>query len=211
RRWLSTGGAGGGAWMTDRPLRVRAESGPGGPVFSVRSPFGSGVPDFVDGWLRRHRLRRFGSTALHLCYVALGGLDFVHDDRASLWDIAGAAPVLLEAGGVLTTEDGAPGFPITAEQAGGEPIALVAGHPASHAEAVRDVRTGRDVAALSAPSRQPPLPFTLAQRRPRRENRRLGVRAGIGRRPPRKGRRPWHAARRRAQRSPVRSPARRSS
>jgi len=151
-RWLFTACAGRGAWLNDRPLRVRAEPGPGGAVFSVRSPFGSGVPDFIDGWLRRHRLRRFGSTALHLCYVALGGLDFVHDDRASLWDIAGAAPVLLEAGGVLTTEDGAPVFPVTAAQAGGEPIALLAGHPTSHAVALRDVRAGRNEAALSVRS-----------------------------------------------------------
>jgi myo-inositol-1(or 4)-monophosphatase len=151
-RWLFTACAGRGAWLNDRPLRVRDEPGPGGAVFSVRSPVGASVPDFIDGWLRRHRLRRFGSTALHLCYVALGGIDFVHDDRASLWDIAAAAPVLLEAGGVLTTHEGAPIFPISGAQASGEPIALLAGHPASHAAAVGDVRAGRHAAALCAPS-----------------------------------------------------------
>jgi myo-inositol-1(or 4)-monophosphatase len=93
--------------------------------------------------MRRHRIRRFGSTALHLCYVALGGLDFVHDDRASLCDIAGAAPVLLEAGGLLTDETGQPLFPVTAAQAAGAPIALLAGHVRAHAEAVRDVCAGR--------------------------------------------------------------------
>src|SRR5438270_834653 len=82
----------------------------------------AGVPEFVDAWLRRHRLRGAGSTALHLCYVALGAVDFVHDDGASLADIAGAAPVLLEAGGVLTTDDGVPVFPITGAHAAGEPI-----------------------------------------------------------------------------------------
>ena len=152
-RWLFTACAGRGAWLNDRPLRVRPEPGAGGVVFAMRSPCATGVPDFVDGWLRRHRLRRFGSTALHLCYVALGGLDFVHDDRASLWDIAGAAPVLLEAGGVLTTVDGAPIFPVSAAQADGEPIALLAGHPASHAAAVLDVHSGRDVAPLPAGTR----------------------------------------------------------
>jgi len=152
-RWLFTACAGRGAWLNDRPLRVRTESLAGGPVFAMRSPCVAGVPDYIDGWLRRHRVRRFGSTALHLCYVALGGLDFVHDDRASLWDIAGAAPVLLEAGGVLTTDARAPLFPITADQAAGEPIALLAGHPASHAEAVLDVRAGRGVSSLSAGAR----------------------------------------------------------
>jgi len=152
-RWLFTACAGRGAWLNDRPLRVRSEPRVGGAVFTMRSPCATGVPDFIDGWLRRHRLRRFGSTALHLCYVALGGIDFVHDDRASLWDIAGAVPVLLEAGGVLTTDDGAPIFPVTAAQAGGAPIALLAGHPAAHAAAVGDVRAGRDLATLSAGAR----------------------------------------------------------
>jgi myo-inositol-1(or 4)-monophosphatase len=147
-RWLFTACAGRGAWLNDRPLRVRAQPPPGGSVFSTRSPCVAGIPDFIDRWLRRYRLRRFGSTALHLCYVALGGIDFVYDDRASLWDIAGAAPILLEAGGVLTTDEGAPVFPVTAEQAGGEPIALIAGHPASHAQALADVRAVREVAAL---------------------------------------------------------------
>ena len=149
-RWLFTACAGRGAWLNDRPLRVRAEPLAGGSVFAMRSPCPAGVPDYMDGWLRHYRLRRFGSTALHLCYVALGGLDFVHDDRASLWDIAGAAPVLLEAGGVLTTDDGAPLFPVTSAQAAGEPMALLAGRPASHTEAVRDVRAGRGVASLAA-------------------------------------------------------------
>jgi myo-inositol-1(or 4)-monophosphatase len=152
-RWLFTACAGRGAWLNERPLRVRAEPGAGGSVFAMRSPCAAGVPEHIEGWLRRHRMRRFGSTALHLCYVALGGLDFVHDDQASLWDIAGAAPVLLEAGGVLTTDHGAPVFPITDAEAGGGRIALLAGRPTAHGEAVRDVRAGRAVAALSAGAR----------------------------------------------------------
>lgn len=151
-RWLFTGCMGRGAWLNDRPLRVRDEPLAGDSLFAMRTPCRAGVPEFVEGWIRRHRVRRFGSTALHLCYVALGGLDFVHDDRASLWDLAGAAPVLLEAGGVLTTEDGAPVFPVTAAQCAGGPIALLAGHPASHAAALGDVRAARrGTVATTAP------------------------------------------------------------
>lgn len=142
-RWLFAGCAGRGAWLNDRPLHVRAEPLAGSSLFAIRTPCEMGVPEYVDGWMRRYRVRRFGSTALHLCYIALGGLDFVHEDRASLWDIAGAAPVLLEAGGMLTTEVGAPLFPVTGAQAAGAPIALLAGHVRAHAEAVRDVCAGR--------------------------------------------------------------------
>ena len=142
-RWLFTGCAGRGAWLNDRPLRVRSEPLAGDALFAMRTPCEGGVPEYVGSWLRRYRVRRFGSTALHLCYVALGGLDFVHDDRASLWDVAGAAPVVLEAGGVLTTDEGAAVFPVSAAQSAGAPIAPLAGHPASHADAVRDVRAAR--------------------------------------------------------------------
>lgn len=148
-RWLFTGCVGRGAWLNDRPLRVR-DGRAGGSLFTVRTPYETGVPEYVEGWMRRHSFRRFGATALHLCYVALGGLDFVHDGRASLWDIAGAAPVLLEAGGLLTADDGEPVFPITAAHAAGAPIALLAGHPTSHAEAVRDVRAMRHAGRLGA-------------------------------------------------------------
>ena len=147
-RWLFAGCAGRGAWLNDRPLRVRpAEPLAGTSFFAIRTPCETGVPEYVGGWMRRHRLRRFGSTALHLCYIATGGLDFVHDDRASLWDIAGAAPILLEAGGMLTTDVGAPLFPVTGAQAAGAPISLVAGHVRAHADAVRDI-CGACTAAL---------------------------------------------------------------
>ena len=138
-RWLFAGCAGRGAWLNDRPLHVPGELVAGSSLIAIRTPCEMGVPEYVEGWLRRYRVRRFGSTALHLCYVALGGLDFVHDDRASLWDIAGAAPIVLEAGGMLTTDVGAPMFPVTAAQAAGAPIAMVAGHVRAHADAVRDV------------------------------------------------------------------------
>jgi myo-inositol-1(or 4)-monophosphatase len=138
-RWLFTASAGRGAWLNERPLRTRAAPLSRSSLFAIRTPLEDGVPPFVDEWLRRYRLRRFGSTALHLCYVALGALDLVHDHRASLWDIAGAAPVLLEAGGVLTAADGGPLFPATAAHLAGAPIGFLAGNPASHAQALGDV------------------------------------------------------------------------
>jgi myo-inositol-1(or 4)-monophosphatase len=145
-RWLFTGCAGRGAWLNDRPLRASAEPMAATSLFAARTPWAAGVPEYVDSWMRRYGVRRFGSTALHLCYVALGGLDFVHDDRASLADVAGAAPVLFEAGGMLTTEAGAPLFPLAPAHAAGAPIALLAGHTRAHADAVRDVRAARTAA-----------------------------------------------------------------
>src|SRR6202035_4531092 len=94
------------------------------------------------GWLERFRLRRFGSTTLQLCYVAMGALAWVHDHHASLWDLAGAAPVLLEAGGVMTAPDGSPLFPIDPDGYAGEPIGFLAGDPQAHDECRRELAAG---------------------------------------------------------------------
>ena len=130
-----------GAWLNGRRLRVAPAALSSRSLFSIRSPFASEVPGYVSHWLRRYRLRRFGSTALQLCYVAAGALAFVHDHRASLWDIAGAAPILVEAGAVITAEDGAPLFPIDPSRYGGEPIAFLAGDPTGHRLSLADLRS----------------------------------------------------------------------
>jgi myo-inositol-1(or 4)-monophosphatase len=140
-RWLFTACIGRGAWLNDRPLRTRPIPLTRSSLVSIRTPLEDGVPPFIEDWLRRYRLRRFGSTALHLCYVALGALDLVHDHRASLWDVAGAAPILLESGGVVTGPHGASLFPATAAHLAGAPIAFLAGNPTSHAQALLDVAT----------------------------------------------------------------------
>ena len=128
-----------GAWCNERELRLEpAGLGPRS-LFTVRAPFRDGVPPWVEGWMRRYRLRRVGSTALHLCYVALGALAIAHDHAASLWDIAGAAPIVLEAGGRLTTAAGDELFPIPADTYRGKPIDFLAADPLAHETALRDM------------------------------------------------------------------------
>jgi fructose-1,6-bisphosphatase/inositol monophosphatase family enzyme len=138
-RQLFTGHVGAGAWLNGRPIRVEpAALGPRS-LFSIRVPYPGGVPPYVTDWLERYRLRRPGSTALALCYVATGALAFVHDHRASLWDIAGAAPVVLEAGGLLTDPAGKDLFPRDPRAEAGAPLAFLAGNPVAHQEALQDV------------------------------------------------------------------------
>ena len=111
------------------------------PGEATRS-LGRGLPGFaVSIGVLRSGLPYVGavSTALHLCYVTMGALDLVHDHRAALVDIAGAAAVVLEAGGVLTGVDGSPVFPARREHLAGEPLAILAGNRASHAQALADV------------------------------------------------------------------------
>ena len=135
-RWLFTAGTGRGAWLNDRPLRAAPAPLSARSLIAVRTPLDDGASPCIEDWLRRHRLRRFGSTALHLCYAALGGLDLVHDSRTPLSELAGAAPVLLEAGGVLTLDDGAPLFPLDTSARDGQPVSVLAGNRVSHAQAL---------------------------------------------------------------------------
>ena len=136
---LFTAWAGGGAWLNGRRLQLSPAPLSARSLFSIRSPYDGQVPGSASRWLTRYRLRRFGSTALQLCYVALGGLAFVHDHAASLWDIAGAAPVVLEAGGVMTAPDGGPLFPVDPGTYAGEPLAFLAGDPLAHEQSVLNV------------------------------------------------------------------------
>jgi myo-inositol-1(or 4)-monophosphatase len=139
---LFTASLGQGAWVNGRQLSLApAEPGPRS-LFSIRSPFEGRVPRYVEQWLRRYRLRRVGSTALQLCYVAAGALAFVHDHRASLWDIAAAAAIIGEAGGLLTTPHGAPLFPVDPDGYDGESIAFLAGDSLGHRRSLADIKHG---------------------------------------------------------------------
>ncbi|HEV2948331.1 MAG TPA: inositol monophosphatase family protein [Gemmataceae bacterium] len=66
----------------------------------------------LDWWryfsLRTRSLRRTGSTALNMAYVAAGRFDAYWGFDNHAWDVAGAAVLIREAGGEITTTDGQP-------------------------------------------------------------------------------------------------------
>jgi myo-inositol-1(or 4)-monophosphatase len=51
-------------------------------------------------------LRRGGSAALDLCYVACGRLDGFFEENLQPWDTAAGCLIVTEAGGKITTFDG---------------------------------------------------------------------------------------------------------
>jgi myo-inositol-1(or 4)-monophosphatase len=57
---------------------------------------------------RARAVRRLGSAAIDLCYVAAGRLDGFWEQRLKPWDTAAAALVVQEAGGRVTSFAGAP-------------------------------------------------------------------------------------------------------
>jgi myo-inositol-1(or 4)-monophosphatase len=75
-------------------------------------------------------VRRLGSAALDLCYVAAGRFDSFWEQHLKPWDVAAGALVVTEAGGRITGMDGSPFDPVAAH--------LVASNGHLH-EAVLDV------------------------------------------------------------------------
>ena len=68
-----------------------------------------GVPTSITAFVGRARaVRRLGSAAIDLCYVAAGRLDGFWEQRLQPWDIAAGALLVEEAGGSVSLYDGSP-------------------------------------------------------------------------------------------------------
>ncbi len=55
-----------------------------------------------------HSVRRTGSTALNLAYLAAGGFDLYYTNSVHPWDVAAGVLLVEEAGGTVTAIDGSP-------------------------------------------------------------------------------------------------------
>jgi myo-inositol-1(or 4)-monophosphatase len=75
-------------------------------------------------------VRRLGSAALDLAYVAAGRMDGFWEIRLKSWDVAAGALIVQEAGGVVTDIHGAPDFLA-------EPQSILAANPALHPQMVK--------------------------------------------------------------------------
>jgi myo-inositol-1(or 4)-monophosphatase len=61
-----------------------------------------------DIYMRSNDLRRFGSCALELCYIAAGRCELYFEMRVFPWDHAAGGLILQEAGGMVSGLEGAP-------------------------------------------------------------------------------------------------------
>lgn len=101
---LFTGIAGKAAWLNDSRLRVSDAEEKGKAVlctgFPVNTEFSlRNIQDFTDDIRSYKKTRLLGSAALSIAYVASGRADVYKEKDIMLWDIGGAVPVLLGAGG----------------------------------------------------------------------------------------------------------------
>jgi myo-inositol-1(or 4)-monophosphatase len=141
RKELFTAERGHGAYLNGQALRVSAT-----PVlrdallvtgfpYDVHNHTGDLVAMFA-GFLGRARaVRRLGSAALDLCYVAAGRFEAFWEQHLKPWDVAAGGLIVEEAGGRITGMDGSPFDPAAAH--------LVASNGHIHdqmLDVIRDVR-----------------------------------------------------------------------
>lgn len=97
----------GGATLNDEPIRVSDTDEPNRALIATGFPYDRRkMPEALDLFGRfaaiTRGMRRFGSTALDLCYVASGRLDGYYERGIWAWDIAAGGLILEEAGGKVT-------------------------------------------------------------------------------------------------------------
>jgi myo-inositol-1(or 4)-monophosphatase len=111
---LFSAAKGAGASLNGKPLRVSAENTLRRALLCTGFPYDVREnPDAPLGLFNRmirfsRGVRRFGSAALDLAYVAAGRFDGFFEFGLKPWDIAAGALLVTEAGGTITRIDGAP-------------------------------------------------------------------------------------------------------
>ena len=106
-----------GAWLNGEPLHV-SKAGEiidsllvTGFPYTVQSNPAELTGLFAEFLTRARAVRRLGSAALDLCYVAAGRFEGFWEQKLQPWDVAAGALIVAEAGGTVTTADGGPFHP----------------------------------------------------------------------------------------------------
>jgi myo-inositol-1(or 4)-monophosphatase len=136
---LFTATLGGGARRAGEPIRVSPITEPGRSLIATGFPWID--PEAIEKYVRvlpavmsaTAGIRRCGAAALDLAHVACGRCEAFWEPRLNAWDMAAGALLVREAGGIVTTMDGAP-CPVAA-------TSIIAGNPAIHAWLLDTLRT----------------------------------------------------------------------
>jgi myo-inositol-1(or 4)-monophosphatase len=131
---------GGEAQLDGRHIVASEE--PIGPLAHVGldSHFDDGVPAWACRIMQESRFRNFGTTALHLAYVASGGLAAMVAGTPRLWDIAAGMLIAEAAGAVITDWNGQKILPIDLDQYEGQSFQILAANRKTHAQILEWMR-----------------------------------------------------------------------
>ena len=101
-----------GAWLNDKPIRVSSETQviksclvTGFPYTYINIP--NGPLEIFERFIRKGvPVRRLGSAAIDLCWVAAGRFDGFYEHKLEAWDSAAGYLIVEEAGGKVTDHEG---------------------------------------------------------------------------------------------------------
>ena len=143
---LFTAAKGQGAKLDSRRIRVSENDEMRRALIGTGFPFRAGAD--IDGYLKGFKnvaertagIRRPGSAALDLCWVACGRYDGFWEFNLKPWDIAAGALIVLEAGGLITDLAGGEDWLNTGNVCAGSPkifaqLLPLVGKLPTHAEA----------------------------------------------------------------------------
>ncbi|MCP4875737.1 MAG: inositol monophosphatase [Gammaproteobacteria bacterium] len=133
---------GDGATLNNRRIRVTGLKTVDGALLATGFPFKN--PDQLDEFLNLFStffssacdIRRAGSAALDLAYVAAGRLDGYWESGLNSWDLAAGALIVREAGGLITDYSGDGNFLDNGQ--------VVAGNPKIMADMLRKIQHQRE-------------------------------------------------------------------
>jgi myo-inositol-1(or 4)-monophosphatase len=109
---MFVGERGGGATLNDTPIKVSATPSVGASLlvtgfpYNIRETADTNLAEYAAFSLRARAVRRLGSAAIDLAYVACGRFDGYWELRLGAWDVAAGAVLVEEAGGRITGIDG---------------------------------------------------------------------------------------------------------
>ncbi len=139
--------AGSGAWLNDEPIHPSSTSDLDhallvtGFPYDIRTTPENNLNHYAHLALHTQGVRRLGSAALDLCYVACGRFDGFWELSLKAWDVAAGALIARESGAVVTDMAGKPDFMAA-------PQSALTANPQLHSLLLRELSRNRDSAAL---------------------------------------------------------------
>jgi myo-inositol-1(or 4)-monophosphatase len=109
---MFVGERGVGATLNDAPIRVSATPSVDASLlvtgfpYNIRETADTNLREYAAFSVRARAVRRLGSAAIDLAYVACGRFDAYWELRLGAWDVAAGAVLVEEAGGRVTGIDG---------------------------------------------------------------------------------------------------------
>jgi len=134
-----TGERGKGAWLNGESVRISDASELGSSLlvtgfpYDIRTNRRNNLDLYVEFSLCSRGVRRLGSAALDLCYLAAGRLDGFWEITIQQYDVAAGGLIAEEAGAFVTALDGVSDYLV-------QPPSILASTPAVHPQMVEVIR-----------------------------------------------------------------------